>query len=69
MPYRLFDLIFECNLGVDSYIGDKIIQGSEKFRVDENIVHPLYQPKRDILSEVFSDSQEFKDKLSEVAKA
>lgn len=69
MPYRLFSLIFKYNLGVDSYIGDKIIQGSYKYKVDNNIIHPLYEQKKDILSEVFSDSDAFKNKISEGAKA
>lgn len=69
LPYRLFHLIFEYNMGVDSYIGDKIIQGSYKYKVDENVLHPLYKPKTDILSEVFQDSEQFKNSLSEVAKA
>jgi len=69
MPYRLFDLIFSCNLGFDSFIGDKIIQGSYKYKVDEDIQHPLYAPKRDILSEVFQDSDSIKQKVSQGAKA
>jgi hypothetical protein len=69
MPYRLFSLIFNYNVGVDSYIGDKIIQGSYKYEVKQNVLHPLYEPKKDILSEVFGDADAFKNKISEGAKA
>lgn len=56
--YRYFNEVCESCLKVDEYIGQKIIQGSFKYDVKQNIIHPLYEPKRDFVAEAFSGSVE-----------
>ena len=55
LPYREFDLIYEACKDSEIYIGQKIIQGSYKYKVDEDIKHPLYEPKKDQYAELFED--------------
>jgi len=68
MPYRLFNMSCDYLIGVDTYIGDRILQASEKYKVDD-VLHPLYKPKTDIYSTVLSDAETFKNKVALGAKA
>lgn len=56
MTYREFDLIYNASVDSEIYIGQKIIQGSFKYEVKEDIVHPLYEKKKDPYSEIFEDT-------------
>lgn len=55
VPYREFDLIYSASVDSEIYIGQKIIQGSYKYEVKEDIKHPLFEKKKDPYAEVFDD--------------
>lgn len=56
LPYREFDLIYNACKDSEIYIGQKIIQGSYKYQVKEDIKHPLFEPKKDQYEELFEDT-------------
>lgn len=56
ISYREFDLIYNNALNSEIYIGQKIIQGSYKYDVKEEIKHPLFEPKHDPYSELFKST-------------
>lgn len=55
LPYREFELIYDACKDSEIYIGQKIIQGSYKYKVDGDIKHPLYESKKDPYEELFTD--------------
>jgi hypothetical protein len=56
IPYREFELIYDACKDSEIYIGQKIIQGSYKYEVKEDIKHPLFEPKKDPYEELFEDT-------------
>ena len=56
LPYREFELVYDACKDSEIYIGQKIIQGSYKYKVDEDIKHPLFEPKKDQYEELFEDT-------------
>lgn len=54
LTIREFDLIYKNCIDSENYYADKIIQGSYKYDVKENILHPLFVKKKDIYEEVLS---------------
>lgn len=56
LPYREFELIYDACKDSEIYIGQKIIQGSYKYKVNEDIKHPLFEPKKDPCEELFTDT-------------
>ena len=56
LPYREFELIYDACKDSEIYIGQKIIQGSYKYDVKEDIKHPLFEPKKDPYEELFTDT-------------
>lgn len=62
IPYREFDLIYHSALNGEIYIAQKIIQGSYKYDVKEDIKHPLFEKKKDPYSEVFDDPSVLQNK-------
>lgn len=56
MTYRYFDLVYSSNVNSEMYIAQKIIQGSYKYDVKEDIKHPLFEPKKDPYAEIFEDT-------------
>lgn len=56
LPYREFELIYNACKDSEIYIGQKIIQGSYKYEVKEDIKHPLFEPKKDQYEELFTDT-------------
>jgi hypothetical protein len=53
-------------LGSEIYISQKIIQASEKYKVDD-FQHPLFTEKKNKVDEVFkTSSEEFKKKMENV---
>ena len=56
MVYRYFDLVYSSNVNSEMYIAQKIIQGSYKYDVKEDIKHPLFEPKKDPYAEIFEDT-------------
>lgn len=66
LPYRLFSLIYKSAMDSDIYIGQKIIQGSYKYKVEQDIIHPQYEKEKDPIAEMFSDADSFKKKIQQV---
>lgn len=62
IPYREFELIYNANVNSEIYIGQKIIQGSFKYEVKEDIKHPLFEPKKDPYAEIFEDTSVLSNK-------
>ena len=56
LPCREFELIYDACKDSEIYIGQKIIQGSYKYEVKEDVKHPLYEPKKDPYAELFTDT-------------
>lgn len=56
LSYREFDLIYSASVDSEIYIGQKIIQGSYKYEVKEEIKHPLFEQRKDPYSEIFEDT-------------
>ena len=56
MPYREFDMIYHASVDSEIYIGQKIIQASEKYEVKGGVSHPLFTPDKDPYSEIFDDT-------------
>src|SRR5574344_1785918 len=66
MTYRNFFMVYESTLGSEIYISQKIIQASEKYKVDD-FQHPLFTEKKSKVDEVFStDAEQFKKKMENV---
>lgn len=66
MSYRNFFMVYESALGSEMYIGQKIIQASEKYKVDD-FQHPLFTEKKNKLDEVFStDAEQFTNKINNI---
>lgn len=62
MSYRMFSQVYNHCVGDVLYIGSKIIQGSYKYKVDEDIRHPLFEKPKDIYAELFTDTSTLKEK-------
>lgn len=62
LPYREFNLIYEACKDSEMYIAQKIIQGSYKYDVKEDVVHPLFEKKKDMYSEIFTDTSTLSNK-------
>lgn len=56
MTYRMFSQIFDHMVDDINFIGQKIIQGSYKYKVEENILHPLYCKEKDKYEEIFTST-------------
>lgn len=66
MAYRMFDIVYHACVDSEIYIGQKIIQGSYKYKVDNDIMHPQFQKDSDPIAEMFSDAQAFENKIQQV---
>lgn len=62
LPCREFELIYDACKDSEIYIGQKIIQGSYKYDVKEDIKHPLFEPKKDPYEELFTDTSTLANK-------
>lgn len=60
--YRMFSQIYRHCIDDILYIGRKIIQGSYKYKVEEDIQHPLYEKEKDMYSEIFEDTSVLSNK-------
>ena len=52
MTYRTFSQIYQTNVRIDLYFSQKILQASEKYKVDD-ISYPLYEKEKDKYAELF----------------
>ena len=64
MIYRVFSLVYSSCVDSEIYIGDKIIQGSEKFKCDD-VKHPQFEKKKDPITEMFGDAEAFENKIQQ----
>lgn len=62
MPLREFTLIYNSIKNVDMYFGNKIIQGSYKYDVKDDIIYPLYEKPKSIFDEVLVDTSVLSNK-------
>lgn len=68
LTYRYFDLIYNTCIDNDMFFSQKIIQASEKYKVNDNeIVYPLFKKKNDKL-DFFQDAEQWTKKVSAAAK-
>lgn len=66
MTYRMFYLVYHSCVDSEIYIGSKIIQGSYKYDVKKEIMHPQFEKEKDPILEMFSDADAFKNKIQQV---
>lgn len=65
LTYRYFVEIYNSCLSSELYIGQKIIQGSYKYEVKQDIVHPMFEKEKDPILEAFGgDAEEFERKIN-----
>lgn len=57
MTYRAFSQIYQHAIDDVLFIGEKIIQGSYKYKVDKDVTHPLYTKKKDEYEELFTNAE------------
>lgn len=68
MSYRYFDLVYKHCYNVDLFFSQKIIQASEKYKVNDNeIVYPLFK-KKSSKFDFLQDADRFEQKVSAAAK-
>lgn len=51
--YREFELIYDSLVNTDIYFAQKMVETSEKFKVEKMSVYPLFEPKKNKYDEVF----------------
>lgn len=65
--YRYFIEVYQACLNSELYIGQKIIQGSFKYDIKEDIKHPMFEPYKDPIAEAFGgDATAFENKINKV---
>lgn len=62
MSYREFSFVFDCCVDSEDYIAEKIIQGSYKYDVKENIYNPLFVKKQDPYEKIFASTESLNGK-------
>lgn len=67
MSYRYFDIMYNQCIENDLFFSQKIIQASEKYKVNDEIVYPLFK-KKDTKFGFLKDAEQFEKKLSAAAK-
>lgn len=67
MTYRTFSQVYNSELESELYIAQKIIQASTKYDTGkENVIHPLFEKKKDPYAEMFLDNEGFQRKIDQV---
>lgn len=70
MTYRTFSQVYSSELESELYVAQKMIQASPKYDTGkENVVHPLFEKKKDPYEEMFVDNESFKQRVGNGAKA
>ena len=68
MSYRYFDILYNYCADVDMFFSQRIIQASEKYKVNENeMVYPLFKKKKDKF-DFLQNADAFEQKVSAAAK-
>ena len=66
MTYRTFSQVYSSELDSEIYIAQKMIQASPKYDTGKkNIIHPLFEKKKDIYEEMFLDNEGFQNKINQ----
>lgn len=65
MTYRIFDLVYRSGVDSEIYIGEKIIQGSYKYQVKEDVQHPQFAKDVDPIVSMFADAEAFEQKVQQ----
>lgn len=68
MSYRYFDLIYNHCVSNDLYIANKIIQGSEKYKTETDVIHPLFK-KRSSKYDFLQNAESFEKKVASAARS
>ena len=64
LPLRFFELMYKTGIDNDEYIAQKIIQGSFKYDIKNDIVHPQYAKRESPIKKLFADRGDFEQKLA-----
>lgn len=67
MSYRYFDIMYNHCVNNDLFFSQKIIQASEKYKVNDEIVYPLFKKKEDKF-DFLQNADTFEQKISAAAK-
>ena len=67
MSYRYFDIMYNQCIENDLFFSQKIIQASEKYKVNDEIVYPLFKKKNDKF-DFLQNADAFEKKVSAAAK-
>lgn len=66
MTYRTFTQVYDCNVNVDIYFAQKILQASQKYDMKEDAIHPLFKKEEDRLKSAFTSKGDFEGKMKNV---
>lgn len=64
MTLRTFEGVYDNCLNSEIYLGEKIIQGSYKYDVKEDVLHPLYRKRKDPIEEAFASYESVENKIN-----
>jgi hypothetical protein len=67
MSYRYFDIMYNQCIENDLFFSQKLIQASEKYKVNDEIVYPLFKKKNDKF-DFLQNADAFEKKVSAAAK-
>lgn len=63
MTYRCFSSIYHASVDSEIYLGEKMIQASQKYDVKEDVVHPLYRMDKNKLEGAFVSKESLENKI------
>ena len=63
MTYRMFSEVYSAGIDSEIYIGQKIIQGSEKYITKKDIIHPMFAKKEDKIEAAFTSKDTVENKI------
>ena len=67
MSYRYFDFVYNSCVSNDLYFAQKMIQASYKYKVDKDVIHPLFEEKASKF-DFLQDAQSFENKVASQGK-
>ena len=63
MTYRSFSQVYKMNIEEDIYMSRLMHKISQKYEVNEDVIHPLFEKPKDIFDEIFVDADSFTQKI------
>lgn len=63
MTQRLFNQVLKSIIDSEIYMVNNLMKASEKFKVEEEIKHPLHKKEKKVVEEVFVDDSELRNKI------